>query len=102
MSIFNYKASFIKQEGIDAYYRFYPEYISFENIIGEFKANSKSWESVIIRKAEIAGRDSFYCNERPVSALTHKIQKHFREKANFQKKFSTLLETFLCSLCSLW
>ena len=58
MSIFNYKASFIKQEGNEVFYNFYPEYICFKNVKGEFKINLENWEIFIISKVQLNNLDS--------------------------------------------
>ena len=86
MSIFNYKARFIKQEGNEVFYDFYPEYICFEDVKGEFKINLKNWEFSIPSKTHIDDWDSTFCNERPTGALTYKIRKYFEENGEFPKE----------------
>jgi hypothetical protein len=86
MSIFHYKASFVKQKDNEGFYDFYPDYFSFENVKGEFKINSDSWETDLISKVELENRNSQQCNNRPVAALAYKIRKHFEENNEFPKE----------------
>ncbi|HEY8559473.1 MAG TPA: hypothetical protein VIL74_03645 [Pyrinomonadaceae bacterium] len=83
MSVFNYKAVFIRQEENEVFYSFYPEYICFENVTGEFRIDLESWKIYIISKANINDWDSAYCNERPAMALTYKIRKFFEDNNKF-------------------
>ncbi len=83
MSIFHYKAELLKQNANCVFYKFYPDFIGSENVFGEFQIELKSWNLAIIDETEIEGQDSFYCNDRPVSALTYKIKKSFEEKGEF-------------------
>ncbi len=86
MSIFNYKAEFLKQEGSQVFYNFYPDYFGYENIKGEFKINLANWEILIISRTQVNDWDSSFCNERPTSALVHKIRKSFEEKGEVPKQ----------------
>lgn len=85
MGIFHYKAEFVKQEGRNAFYTFRPDYFDFENVIGEFKINLDDWQTTITVETKIEDRQSIYCNERPVSALAHKIKKHFNKENELPK-----------------
>ena len=83
MGVFHYKAEFIKRDKTYVFYRFYPEYIDFEGVFGEFQIRLENWKSTINSKTEIENRNSYFSNDRPVSALTYKIKKHFEETDEF-------------------
>lgn len=85
MGVFHYKATFIKQYKDTVYYQFYPDFINFNNIFGEFQIKLEDWRVFIIQETSIDGKETFYCNDRPISALVYKIRKHFEGKGELPK-----------------
>jgi hypothetical protein len=86
MGIFHYKGVLQRSSTEKAVYTYQPEYISAEKVIGEFELDLKNWDAEIIIEANAEEPGIFSTDERCISALRHKIKKHFEETGKLPEK----------------